>query len=107
MEKKKRRVADDIIQGLNEIAEYQQGTRKLRRRNVGIVSLPEYKSVEIKAIREKLNLSQRTFAMALGVSVKTVEAWETGSSEPIGPARRLLGFLEQDNTFLEKYHIIN
>lgn len=105
--KRKTRVADDIIKGLNEIIEYKEGKRKLHRRHVEIAPLPEYHANKIKAIREGLNLSQRVFALTLGVSIKTIEAWEAGSSEPIGPARRVLGLLEKDNSFLEKYLIIN
>jgi putative transcriptional regulator len=105
--KNKTRVADDIKQGLNEIIEYKEGKRKLHRRHIEIAPLLEYRAKRIKAIRETLNLSQGVFALTLGVSIKTIEAWEAGSSEPIGPARRILGLLEQDNTFLEKYLIIN
>jgi putative transcriptional regulator len=105
--KTKKRVADDIIQGLNEIIEYKQGKRKLHRRHVEIATLPEYKAHKVKSIRGKLNLSQNIFALTLGVSAKTIEAWEAGSSEPIGPARRMLALIEQDNTFLEKNHIIS
>ncbi len=105
--KTKTRVADDIIQGLNEIIEYKHGKRKLNRRHVEIASLPEYQAKKIKAIREGLNLSQGIFALTLGVSIKTIEAWEAGSSEPIGPVRCIMGLIEQDGSFLEKYHIIN
>jgi len=104
--KAKTRVADDIIKGLNEVIEYQHGKRKLRRRHVKIAPLPEYEAREIKSIREKLNLSQNIFALTLGVSIKTIEAWEAGLSKPIGPARRMLELIEQDKTFMEKYHII-
>jgi putative transcriptional regulator len=51
-------------------------------------------------------MTQRLFAEALGVSVKTVEAWETGTNSPSGVANRMLGLLMQDNTLLEKYSIV-
>ena len=105
--KTKTRVADDILKGLEEVLEYKQGKRNLRRRHVAIAPLPVYKAKKIKAIREGLNFSQNIFALTLGVSIKTIEAWEAGSSEPIGPARRMLELIEQDSTVLERYHIIN
>ena len=37
---------------------------------------------EIRMIREQLELSQRDFAPKIGVSQKTVWAWESGKSEP-------------------------
>jgi len=104
--KRKTRIADDIAQGLNEIIEFQQGKRKLRRRRIEIAPVPNYRPKRIKTIREQQHLTQMAFALALGVSIKTVEAWEAGSSEPLGPARRLLWLLEQDNTLFEKYHVI-
>ena len=38
-------------------------------------------------------MTQRVFADYLGVSVKTVEAWERGRTHPTGPANRLISFL--------------
>ena len=40
--------------------------------------------------REKLDVSQATFASLLGVSVNTVQNWEQGRRTPTGPARALL-----------------
>ena len=39
-------------------------------------------------------MSQRLFASYLGVSVKTVEAWENGTNHPSGSAKRLISLLE-------------
>ena len=40
-------------------------------------------------------MTQSVFANYLGVSVKTVEAWERGRTHPTGPAYRLMSFLAQ------------
>jgi len=37
---------------------------------------------EIKKIRFVLDMSQKEFAKALGVSIKTVESWEQGINKP-------------------------
>ena len=37
---------------------------------------------DIKKIRQKLFLSQTTFAKELGVSYTTVNRWETGKAKP-------------------------
>ena len=39
-------------------------------------------------------MTQRVFANYMGVSPKTVEAWESGINHPVGPACRLLSLLE-------------
>ena len=50
---------------------------------------------EIKAVRRKSGMTQSLFAQYMGVSTKTVEAWELGRTHPTGPACRLLDILEQ------------
>lgn len=46
--------------------------------------------LDVKAIRERLGLSQEGFADYLDVSVATIRNWEQGRRIPRGPARRLL-----------------
>ena len=40
-------------------------------------------------------MTQAAFASYLGVSVKTVEAWELGRTHPTGPAFRLINILDE------------
>ena len=42
----------------------------------------------------------------MGVSVKTVEAWEAGRNQPIGSACRLLDLTRTDPNFPEKSGIL-
>ena len=65
-----------------------------------------HSSDEIKQIRLKLNMTQKVFAAALGVSVKTVEAWESGTNTPLGIANRMLELLSQDNDLFERCSIV-
>ena len=51
-------------------------------------------------------MSQRTFASYMGVSDKTVEAWESGRNIPNGPASRILSMLQADPNLPERYHIV-
>ncbi len=53
----------------------------------------KYSGKEVKEIRNKLGLTQLVFAGALGVSKKTIEAWESGKNNPTGPALRLMELL--------------
>jgi putative transcriptional regulator len=48
----------------------------------------------IKAIRQKLGLSQAAFARRFGFSVRTVQQWEQGRAVPDRPARILLKVIE-------------
>ena len=49
-----------------------------------------FEPADIKAVREKLNVSQSEFALMIGVSVSTLQNWEQGRRRPEGPARALL-----------------
>ena len=55
-----------------------------------------FKAAEIKAIRDKLRVSQAVFADFLGVSVSTVRDWEQGASVVQGPACRIMEEMLRD-----------
>lgn len=80
--------------------------KKLKRRIVTIIPVKEYHSEEIKEIRKNTGLSQKLFASYLGVSAKTVEAWEAGTNQPSGAASRLLHMMEMDNHLLEEFPFV-
>src|SRR5260370_4763287 len=46
--------------------------------------------IDVKAIREKISLSQGEFAKLFGLSKRTLEHWEHGWRVPSGPARAFL-----------------
>jgi putative transcriptional regulator len=54
---------------------------------------------------KKTGLSQVMFAGSLGVSPKTVEAWENGRNKPEGASRRLLEIVRDDPRFLMRFHV--
>jgi putative transcriptional regulator len=50
---------------------------------------------DVKAVREKVGVSQSAFAALLGVSARTLQDWEQGRRKPSGPARSLLRIAER------------
>jgi putative transcriptional regulator len=61
--------------------------------------------VDIKAIRARLDVSQREFASMIGVSVDTLQNWEQGRRQPEGPAKALLRVAERNpSAVLEALH---
>jgi len=95
------------MKGLNEAVADAQSTKKvLKRRTITIEPVKVYKPEQIKLIRKTTGLSQNIFANCLGVSVKTVEAWERGKNSPNGTASRLLSMLELDNSLFQKLKFI-
>jgi len=51
--------------------------------------------VDAKQIREQLHLGRSAFAALMGVSPRTVRAWEQGERKPSGAARVLLLMAER------------
>ena len=105
---RKKKVSESIVQGLKEAIAYEKGDKSIKARvkTVTITPVPHYKGKQVREIRNKLNLTQRSFALLMGVSIKTIEAWESGRNEPNGTAQRMLSLLEKDQTLPEKYDIL-
>lgn len=99
---------DSIMKGLSESLEYAKGDNsKARKMSVSIAELPNYHQKEVKQIRENLNLTQKNFAFVLGVSPKTVEAWESGRNVPQGTAQRFLQMLQLGGKkLLQEFNVI-
>ena len=87
---------DDLKEGLNEAIEYEKGNGKGKKTTYIISPVKKYSNSEIKNIRNKAGMTQASFANYLGVSQKTVEAWELGRTHPTGPAYRLIDILNSD-----------
>lgn len=99
-------VYDGIMQGLNEALEHAQGKRQLRTATIKVEPLKDFDRTDIKNIRTTLGVSQSIFANIMGVSAKTVEAWEGGRNKPDGAARRLLALIQDDPTITQRYSLI-
>lgn len=61
-----------------------------------------WKPKKIAELRESLGASQVIFAILLGVSVKTVHAWEQGINKPSGIACRFLSEIQHDPAHWKK-----
>ncbi|MDO4459482.1 MAG: helix-turn-helix domain-containing protein [Clostridia bacterium] len=99
-------VFDDIKTGLNQAIEYEKGNLQLNTKTMSITPPEDFSANEIRLIRKNTGLTQSLFAKFLGVSVKTVEAWESGRNKPNGTACRLLSLTRNDPSFPSKSGII-
>ena len=88
----------ELKQGLEEALAYQRGEEV-----PGLVvherSLPDVDAAEV---RRSLSLTQRAFAAVLGVSCRTVEAWESGRSNPTPTAKKLMYLIQEDHSLVAK-----
>ena len=88
----------DVLNGaLDEAIADAKSEKKFLRRDtisIEIEPLTVYSADEVKEIRHSTGLTQSLFAKWLGVSTRTVEAWEAGRNTPSGPSSRLLQLLQ-------------
>lgn len=101
------RVANSIIKGLEEAICYENKTIKARRVKVRVAPVPCYRAKYIKSIRGKVGLNQTAFSSVLGVSQKTVEAWEAEKCIPQGPAQRMLELIDKKPDIIKEYIAMN
>lgn len=79
---------DDLKEGLEDAIAYEKGTGKANTKTYMILPITEYSDKEICDIRMKAGMTQSVFAAYMGVSKKTVEAWEGGRKHPTVSACR-------------------
>ena len=92
-------VFNEIKAGLNEAIEFEKGNLKANTRTLSVTPIEEFTASEIKDIRKTAGMTQALFAKYLGVSLKTVEAWEAGRNQPSGAACRMLAITKRDPLF--------
>ena len=99
---------DDIKTGLGQAIDYEKGNLKAKTTTISLSVEPieSFKPEEIRSIRLETGMTQNLFAKYMGVSVKTVEAWEAGRNHPEGAACRLLSMTQNDPTFPQRSGIV-
>ena len=86
------RIGRDILQGLEEALAHAKGNDVpgIEVRQVGV------DTVNARAVRKKLRLTQEQMAVALGTSPSGYRKWEQGQRQPSGAARTLLRVMEKE-----------
>jgi len=97
---------DSIMRGLEEIKAHTEGEIQLKTTRVEIHLPPHCDASTVKELRKDLRLSQHAFAKVMGVSPKTVEAWESARNVPSGSSCRLIEMIRNDKTILKRQKIV-
>lgn len=58
-----------------------------------LTPVPDFSAEEIRALREREEVSQAVFAHYLNVSKDSVSQWERGEKHPAGPSLKLLSLV--------------
>lgn len=81
---------DAIRDGLSDALSHAEGGVKK-----GKVSTVAVDTVDVRAARERLGLSQSAFAATFQLSVSTVRKWEQGERRPTGAAKTLMTIIDR------------
>ncbi len=84
-----RKAFDKIAAGLNEALAIAKGEARPAKLYVPA-------EINVKAIRQKLDLSQDDFAAYFGFTIDQIKAWEQGRSRPLGGLRAYLMLIESN-----------
>ena len=77
-----------IIASLREAVDWAEGKDVPVR-----VTTVEVPTIDVRAVRRRLGLSQAAFATKFGFQPATLRNWEQGRTRPDGPARVLLAVI--------------
>src|SRR5580693_6775029 len=84
---------EQMMDGLNDVESFLAGEEKGFKAHV-----PQ--QVDVKAIRNKLRMTQARFSNTFGFSLDAIKHWEGGRRSPEAPARTLLTVIDKNPTAL-------
>ena len=85
---------DELKASLEEAVDIKKGVQ-------APANVTRYEIADVKAIREKLNVSQAEMAKALGTSVDTIKSWELKRRNPTGLAAKVLAVIQANPYFFQ------
>lgn len=91
-------IGKKVLESIQEILDYEEG----RKTNVRISSVTIDDDVDVRAVRDALDLSQQKFADLYGLPVATIQNWESGRRKPELAAKLLLKVIEKSPELVAK-----
>jgi putative transcriptional regulator len=100
--KPKRRLFDELMEGVDSMRQQREGKITLRSHEVAELPPLEVDAELIRDTRERLHVSRAVFARRLRVSPRTLENWEQGRARPNAQAAALILMVRKFPDTLEK-----
>lgn len=91
------KVAQSMRRGLRQALAYAKNDASNAKYRVHVPA-----EVDVRAIREKLGLTQTEFAASFAFSVNTLRHWEQGKRQPEGPTRAYLQVISRTPTAVQR-----
>jgi putative transcriptional regulator len=91
------KLGNELVNGLQQAAAHFRGELKLRAYEYHI---PE--RVNVRAVRQKIGLSQSEFAVRYALNARTVQEWEQGRAQPDLATRAYLTVIDRNHEAVEE-----
>lgn len=85
-------IFNELKDSLTEAVDIKQGRKPASR-------VTRYEMADVKALRERLAITQAQLAQALGTSVDTIKSWESKRRNPTGLAAKVLATIQDNPEF--------
>lgn len=85
-------IFNELKDSLTEAVDIKQGRKPASR-------VTRYEVADVKALRERLAITQAQLAQALGTSVDTIKSWESKRRNPTGLAAKVLATIHDNPEF--------
>lgn len=102
MNMRKRIIYTELMEGFDALEDARHGKLTLRTSEVELKTPPEITPNMVRALREKLKLSQPVFARRLRTQPQTIKNWEQGIAKPNAQAAILLSLIDRNPKLLDE-----
>ena len=98
----KRDIFSELVEGFDALKEAREGKLTLKTTEVEYKAPPDMTPQKVRAVREKLHVSQPVFARWLRTEPRTIKNWEEGIAKPNAQAAILLALFDRNPELLDE-----
>lgn len=96
-----RNIFSDLVEGFDALEDARRGKITLRTLDVEIKAPPVMTAAKVRAVRERLGVSQPVFAHKLRTTTQTIKNWEQGIAKPNAQAAILLSLIDRNPELID------
>ncbi len=97
-----RNIFSELMEGFDALEDARHGKVTLKTSEVEIKAPPFMDAARVRAVREKLRVSQPVFARKLRTNPQTIKNWEQGTAKPNAQAAILLSLIDRNPELIEE-----
>lgn len=98
----RRNIFSELVEGFDALEDARLRKVTLKTSDVEIKAPPVMDAARVRAVREKLRVSQPVFARKLRTNPQTIKNWEQGTAKPNAQAAILLSLIDRNPKLIEE-----